>query len=127
MILSLIVLSNALKNDASNDNNESYEQDRDISNPLRYSLYHNKRVIVPPEFYGKKHKNQNKTLKVTIAIILLILEIFFLYFGINMAVKVSRSTSELIIHMLLAILLTIPYVFANAVFNTEAYKAYLRK
>lgn len=144
VLLSIAVLNHALKRQKGLEENgdnlgyasysdkrnptppEFFEQDMDKCNPLRYALYHNKRELTPPEFY-KHHHRDKKTLWITLGIILLLLEIVFLYFGISMALKVSRSTPELIIHLLLAFFITIPYVFCNTVFSTDAYKAFIRK
>ena len=71
-------------------------------------------------------RKKNRPYLVAAAIILLIIEIVFLYFALQMAMSYAKNTTELVIHLLLATFLTIPYVFVNATFNTDVYKSFSR-
>ena len=95
-------------------------------NALNYALYKDKNRQTSPELYSDDEKKKNRPYLVAAAIILLIIEIVFLYFALQMAMSYAKNTTELVIHLLLATFLTIPYVFVNATFNTDVYKSFSR-
>ena len=92
-------------------------------NALNYALYKDKNRITPPELYDENDKKSRPYL-IAAAIILLVIELIFLYFAVQMALSYAKNTTELVIHLLLATFLTIPYVFVNATFNTDIYKSF---
>lgn len=99
-------------------------------NDYGYALYKNKNMLIDPEFYDTTKKSKSKSEKkidLIPFIILLTLEMIFLFFSVNMAVKVSKNSLELLIQLMIAILFPIPYVFISATFNTNAYRAYIQR
>lgn len=52
-----------------------------------------------------------------LAIIFLALEFIVMFFGINIAIKCTKSGPERIIHIVLAIAFTFPYVLLSIMFN----------
>lgn len=87
-------------------------------NALQYALYKDKNL---QEKYQEKYKTKpDMTLQLAIAI--LVFELVLLYFALSMAVQVSKTKKQLFVHVLMAALFTLPYVFYNVVFDTPAYQ-----
>jgi hypothetical protein len=90
---------------------------------LSYALYQdkNRKVNWTSELYdgNKKDKESTPYLIVT-AIVLLLVEIFFLYFAITIALQVSKTRGEMLLNLGLAIFFTLPYVLLHSV--ARAYK-----
>jgi|TARA_B110000259_G_scaffold188246_1_gene245907 hypothetical protein len=55
-----------------------------------------------------------------IGILILCLELVFMFFNINIVFKCTKSGAERIINMILAIIIPIPYMFGNILFNNCA-------
>lgn len=106
-------------------------------NALNYALYHNKNRLVKPELFIKmRDSNQNpnsipnsnpdsnpsSNVIFVNAVILLIIELVFLFYAIQMVLLSYTNTKELVLHLFLAIFFTIPYVLLNAVLSTDMYK-----
>ena len=102
-------------------------------NALNYALYHNKNRLVKPELYVNSTPDDSKNdstcddICLINAVILLIVELIFLFYAIQIVLASYRNTKELVIHLLLAIFFTIPYVFINVVFSTESYNLFIQK
>ena len=103
-------------------------------NALNYALYHNKNRLVKPELYVNSTPDDEKNndsacddICLINAVILLIVELVFLFYAIQIVLVSYRNTKELVIHLLLAIFFTIPYVFINVLFNTESYNLFIQK
>lgn len=52
-----------------------------------------------------------------------IVEVIILYSAIMMALRVSKTNLQLILHLIFAIFLSGPYVFLSTVLNTPAYES----
>jgi len=52
-----------------------------------------------------------------VAVIFLALEFVVMFFGINIALRCTKSTPERIIHVVLSIAFTFPYVLLSLLFN----------
>jgi len=87
-------------------------------NALQYALYKDKNVR---EGYQEKFK-KGAELTVQAAIAILVFELALLYFAISMAVQVSKTKKQLFLHVVMASMFTLPYVFYNVVFDTPAYQ-----
>ena len=105
-------------------------------NALQYALYHNKNRLVKPELYTRSSDtntsnstpngdNSNQDVSLVSAVIILVIEIIFLFYAIQMALHYHSNTKELVLHLLLAVFFTTPYVLLNAVFNTDIYKSFI--
>lgn len=91
-------------------------------NALQYALYKDKNLNEKyQEKYQEKYKNAHE-ITIQFAIILLVFELVLLYFALSMAVQVSKSKKQLFVHIMMATLFTLPYVFYNVVFETPAYQ-----
>lgn len=90
---------------------------------LSYALYHdkNRQVNWTSELYDENKKEGKDTSYLIVnAIVLIIIELFFLYFAIDIAFKVSKSRGDLVLNLGLAVFLTLPYVLLHAV--SKAYR-----
>lgn len=83
---------------------------------LSYALYKDKNRKTPPELYKPSDKEETAVL-ITAAIIILIIEIILLFYAITIAMKFSRTKTELFLNLFLAITFTLPYVFFNVLIN----------
>jgi glucan phosphoethanolaminetransferase (alkaline phosphatase superfamily) len=87
-------------------------------NALQYALYKDKHI---QENYQRREEKEESTL-FKAAMVLLILELVVLYFALTMAFRVGKTKKQTFIHVLMALLFTLPYVFYNVVFDTPAYQ-----
>ena len=88
---------------------------------LSYALYKdkNRQVNWTSELYDEKDQKNQKELPtsylVVSAIVFIIIELFFLYFAVMIALQVSKSRGELILNLGLAVFFTLPYVLLHSV------------
>jgi|688.fasta_scaffold1771044_1 positive regulator of sigma E activity len=84
---------------------------------LSYALYQdkNRKINWTSELYDENKKEVPTSYLITSAIILLIVELFFLYFAITIALQVSKNRGELLMNLGLAVFLTLPYVLLHSV------------
>lgn len=66
-------------------------------------------------------KTQDRPWIILFLLSVFIIEVIILYSAIMMALKVSKTNLQLILHLIFAIFLSGPYVFLNTVLNTPAY------
>lgn len=85
-------------------------------NALQYALYKDK---VYKENFNQEMEDKSL---MKLVVFIFIIELIFLWFALFMAIKVSKNKKELLLHSMLAILFTLPYVFYNTVFDTPAYQ-----
>ena len=65
--------------------------------------------------------NKNGCLTLLIlAVVILVIEISLLYYAISVAVAVSKSPELMFINVMLAIVITLPYLLLNILFNPAA-------
>lgn len=87
-------------------------------------------MIISTNFLNKSYRNYRKNILINplvnsntdrivlvVAIIFFALELLLVYYAINMAIRCSRSSSERMIHLSLAILFTLPYVLISSFFG----------
>ncbi len=56
-------------------------------------------------------------------VIVFIFEFILLYFAIFMAIRASRTKTQLFLHLFCAIFFTLPYIVLNTIFETNAYRS----
>jgi hypothetical protein len=56
-------------------------------------------------------------------VIVFIFEFVLLYFAILMAIRVSKTKTQLFLHLFAAIFFTLPYIVLNTIFETGAYRS----
>ena len=66
-------------------------------------------------------KTQDRPWIILFLLSVFIVEVIILYSAIIMALRVSKTNLQLILHLIFAVFLSGPYVFLNTVLNTPAY------
>lgn len=85
----------------------------------QYALYKNKQKKFGPEFYDEPRGFWSP-----MTVIFFIIELFFMFIAIQMALISSVSNKDLVVRLMLAIFFSIPYVFLNVLYSDrgEQYK-----